>query len=210
MPVCDGARWPRRSRCAGYRRGDRGLPLPRDARACGDDDMHRLRTRGSRNCDEPLTITQAGKSTARSNVCGTRISGDPGAASFWGGRQAQSSPNDDFARENALKGRVLLRSCGAIRSPRGTRAGVQDAAIASRSRASHDRTRGARIAPRRPPRQRIFSSRVRPRGASGGAQGPRPSGARRPVAVRDASAPARCAARRARRRMGSPPHSSHR
>ena len=38
----------------------------------------------SRNCAARLTITQAEKSTARTNVCGTRVSGDPGAASFPG------------------------------------------------------------------------------------------------------------------------------
>lgn len=42
----------------------------------------------SRNCADRLTITQAGKSTARTNVCGTRVSGDPGAASFPGGPAA--------------------------------------------------------------------------------------------------------------------------
>ena len=42
----------------------------------------------SRNSANGLTITQAEQSTARTNVCGTRVSGDPGAASFWGGPSA--------------------------------------------------------------------------------------------------------------------------
>ncbi len=44
----------------------------------------RDRRMDSRNCAARLTITQAEKSTARTNVCGTRVSGDPGAASFPG------------------------------------------------------------------------------------------------------------------------------
>lgn len=52
------------------------------ARSARDDRMD------SRNCVNRLTITQAGKSTARTNVCGTRVSGDPGAASFPGGPTA--------------------------------------------------------------------------------------------------------------------------
>lgn len=46
--------------------------------------LARDRKMDSRNCAARLTITQAEKSTARTNVCGTRVSGDPGAASFPG------------------------------------------------------------------------------------------------------------------------------
>jgi len=105
---------------------------------------------------------------------------------FWDVRQAQASPNDDFARENAPACRFLLHPCG----------GDSLAAQASRRRPSHRHRppprRRSRPHPRRsnrtwaPAEARIFSSRVRPRGASGGAPAPRPSGARPPAAVHDA------------------------
>lgn len=50
--------------------------------------LARDRKMDSRNCAARLTITQAEKSTARTNVCGTRVSGDPGAASFPGSPSA--------------------------------------------------------------------------------------------------------------------------
>lgn len=82
----------------------------------------------SRNCANRLTITQAGKSTARSNVCGTRVSGDPGAASFPGGPAAamrrltsislgKTLPNVDRHQSTRRTPPVTIRTLGRSRSP---------------------------------------------------------------------------------------------
>lgn len=82
----------------------------------------------SRNCANRLTITQAGKSTARTNVCGTRVSGDPGAASFPGGPAAamrrltsislgKTLPNVDRQRSTRGAPPVTIEALGRSRSP---------------------------------------------------------------------------------------------
>lgn len=82
----------------------------------------------SRNCANRLTITQAGKSTARTNVCGTRVSGDPGAASFPGCPAAarrrltsislgKTLPNVDRQRPHVGAPPVTIRALGCARTP---------------------------------------------------------------------------------------------
>lgn len=101
-------------------------------------------------------------------------------------RQAQASPNDDFARENASARRLLLRRCGgesaATRGARRRPGRRHRLPTAHRSRPHRRRANGAFA----PPDAKIFSSSARPRVASEGAPDLRPSGAHPPVAVHDA------------------------
>lgn len=112
-------------------------------------------------------------------------------------RQAQSSPNDDFAGENALRPPRLLRPCGGATAPRtarprrrslahGCRTRADQEPIRNRSGTDRDGSCGAPVAPRRDPLQGFFATTARPRGVWGGAPAPRPSGARPPAAARDA------------------------
>lgn len=111
----------------------------------------------SRNCANRLTITQAGKSTARTNVCGTRVSGDPGAASFPGDPAAanrrltsislgKTLPNVD--RQQCPHGapRVTIRALGRARTPVPTSrtAGARPPSSGGVGRASGDFFRPAR------------------------------------------------------------------
>lgn len=137
----------------------------------------------SRNCANRLTITQAGKSTARTNACGTRVSGDPGAASFPGCPAAamrrltsislgKTLPNADRLRSTRGAPPVTIQALGRSRSPvrAPPTAGARPPSSAGVGRDSRDcfptvasLSRGIRAPAQRPASPRSPSVRARRR-----------------------------------------------